>query len=71
MTNPAYECKKKRNRDVFLLNSIFGSDGKDGALNFTGFLGLDPTNRSMVKDPLLGKDPSSNFNENILGNLMA
>jgi len=41
MTNPAYECKKKRKRDVFLFNHVFGGDGKNFAVNISGLLGLN------------------------------
>lgn len=68
MTNPAYECKKKRNRDVFLFNHIFGGDGKQVAMDMSGFLGLNETDRKLAKDPLL--DKSNNGNNNILAGLM-
>jgi hypothetical protein len=68
MTNPAYECKKKRNRDVFLFNHIFGGDGKQVAMDMSGFLGLNETDRKLTKDPLL--DKANNGNNNILAGLM-
>lgn len=70
MTNPAYECKKKRKRDVFLFNHIFGGEGKNIAMNISGFLGVNDTNRSMVKDPLLNKNDSTAVDNNILGRLL-
>lgn len=68
MTNPAYECKKKRKRDVFLFNHIFGGDAKNVALNMSGFLGLNETDKSMMKDPLINKNPNQAGN-NILSGL--
>lgn len=68
MTNPAYQCKKKRKRDVFLFNHIFGGDAKNVAVNMSGFLGLNDTNKSMIKDPLIDKNPNNPGN-NILDGL--
>lgn len=30
MTNPGYVCKRKRNRDLFILGKIFGQGGQGG-----------------------------------------
>jgi hypothetical protein len=70
MTNPAYDCKKKRKRDVFLFNHIFGGEGKNAALNLSHMFGLNETERSMVKDPLLNKNAGNTNSNNILEGLM-
>lgn len=28
MTNPGYECKRKRKRDKFIMNKLFGASGQ-------------------------------------------
>ena len=70
MTNPADQCKKKRKRDVFLFNHVFGGEGKNVAMNFSGFLGVAQTDRSMVKDPLLKKDQPFGQNDSLLAGMM-
>ncbi len=39
-------------------------------MNISGLLGVDDTNRSMVKDPLLNKNDSTTIDNNILGKLL-
>lgn len=54
MTNPAYHSKRKRKRDKFLLNILFG-DGQ--AIELGNMMGLN-TNR-MDNSPLLNnKNPN-------------
>lgn len=69
MTNPAYECKKKRKRDVFLFNHVFGGDTNNGGIGMTTFLGLNETDRSMIKDPLINKNAINQPESNVLDGL--
>jgi len=51
-----------------LFNHIFGGDSKNVALNMSGFLGLNETDQSMIKDPLINKNPNQP-GDNILSGL--
>lgn len=59
MTNPGYKCERKRKRDIFMLNSLFGGNAVPMVM-----MGGDNSHRGMIgnTDGIYGH-PQNNNNE--------
>lgn len=51
MTNPAYECKRKRSRDKFILNKLFGNGGP--GIEMTNLFGNNTNMNMNMNEPLM------------------
>jgi hypothetical protein len=47
MTNPGYNCDRKRKRDMFVLGSLFGNGG--AGMAGLGMLGLNVTQNDLLE----------------------
>jgi hypothetical protein len=56
MTNPAYQTKRKRKRDMLFLNSIFGGNNGQGLnMEMSNLFAIGPNNDQMMNQPLLNQ----------------
>lgn len=73
MTNPGYQSNRKRHRDAFLLNSLFGggqNNQLNTGLNLLGLGGMNPNgllnqNNNIYQNPNQQQNPNMITNQNV------